>query len=181
MSATETLLPTRRRDLVIRSLGDTGRYVVKDPQNGDFYQLGQQEHFLLMQLDGTREASAVCAAFEEQFGDALVEEELDGFLQMATSQGLLETSDGDSRAAESTAGSASSPPLARSAGRHPKSKQSILHWRKSLFDPDRLFNWLEPKIRFFWTPGFLVFSAGSILLATLISLTNSYRVGGQLQ
>src|SRR5687767_1759650 len=83
MSSSDTLLPTRRPDLVIRPLGDDGRYVVKDPRSGRFYQLGEQEHFLLLQLDGQREASEVCVAFERQFGDALSADDLNGFLQMA--------------------------------------------------------------------------------------------------
>ena len=61
---------------------------------------------------------------------------------------------------------------------NPKSKQSILFWRKSLFDPDRLFNWLEPKSRFFWTRTFLVFSAGCILLAPFVLWTNQHDVAG---
>ena len=42
--------------------------------------------------------------------------------------------------------------------------QSLLHWRKSLFDPDRLFTWLAPTFWFFWTRAFLVLSAACILL-----------------
>ena len=65
--ATCSALPARRADLVVRSLGENERFVVKDPRNGAYYQLGEQEHFLLMQLDGTRTADAVCVNFAERF------------------------------------------------------------------------------------------------------------------
>ena len=44
-------------------------------------------------------------------------------------------------------------------------RQSLLYWRKSLFDPDRLFNRLEPRLRFLWTRTFLGLSAAAILAA----------------
>jgi multidrug resistance efflux pump len=50
----------------------------------------------------------------------------------------------------------------RSAASRP---QSILFWRKSLFDPDNFFGWLVPKIGFFWTPAFFALSLLSILVA----------------
>ena len=53
-----------------------------------------------------------------------------------------------------------------------RTPQSLLFWRKSLFDPDRLFDWLEPKVRFFWTPAFFVLSAACILAALAIVLAN---------
>jgi RNA polymerase sigma-70 factor (ECF subfamily) len=42
----------RRPELVIRPLGEGGPYVVKDPRSGAYYHLGEEEHFLLTQLDG---------------------------------------------------------------------------------------------------------------------------------
>jgi putative peptide zinc metalloprotease protein len=41
-----------------------------------------------------------------------------------------------------------------------------------------LFNRLEPRIRFFWTRSFLVFSAGCILFATLLLWTGREQVAG---
>ena len=171
MTDLATQLPVRRADLVIRPIGEAGRYVVKLPGTHDYFYLGEEEHFLLMQLDGERDAEAVCNAFAETFPGTLTEEDLDGFLEMAREKGLLDNAEGGVRSAESktvdnTPHSALRTP--HSDPLTPGSKQSILFWRKSVFDPDSLFNWLEPKIRFFWTRGFLVVSAGCILLATLV-------------
>ena len=44
------VLPARRADLVIRPIGDEGRYVVKLPETQDYFHLGEEEHFLLLQL-----------------------------------------------------------------------------------------------------------------------------------
>jgi multidrug efflux pump subunit AcrA (membrane-fusion protein) len=169
-----TQLPTRRADLVIGPIGHGGRYVVKDPDHRNYFEIGQEEHFLLTQLDGEQDAEAVCAAFEAQFGEPLSEEDLDGFIEMAREQGLLDNADRGTRDAESIRDDADSQPTSR----NPKSKQSILYWRKSLFDPDRFFTWLEPKIRFFWTRGFLVVSAGCIVLATMVMWTGRHEVVG---
>src|SRR5438128_11947597 len=88
--ATCSALPARRADLVVRSLGENERFVVKDPRNCAYYQLGEQEHFLLMQLDGTRTADAVCVNFAERFRQVLWPEELDQFGEMARRRGFLQ-------------------------------------------------------------------------------------------
>src|SRR5262245_15809944 len=118
-------LPARRPDLLIRPLGDQGRYVVKDPRSGEFFHLGEAEQFLLTQLDGSRTAGAVCAAYAERFGEPLSEEDLAEFIELARSQGFLQAEEDLS-------------PVATGA------RQGILHWRKSLWDPDRFFTWLAP-------------------------------------
>jgi multidrug efflux pump subunit AcrA (membrane-fusion protein) len=46
--------------------------------------------------------------------------------------------------------------------------QGLLSWRINLFDPDRFFTWAQPKLGFFWTRGFVVFSTGCIVLAALL-------------
>src|SRR5262245_34686146 len=163
-------LPARRPDLVIRPLGEGGRYVVKDPRTGAFFTFGEQEHFLLLQLDGEKKPAAVCRAFAERFGEPLSEVDLDGFVALARRQGLLlpdapsSPAAGGTPAAPQTVAEPTPPPA--------RPRQSLLYWRKSLFDPDRLFTWLEPKIRFVWTRWFLLFSAACILLAAVLVWTS---------
>src|SRR5262249_25144866 len=82
-------LPARRPELLIRPLGGADQYVVKDPRTRAFFHLGEAEHFLLAQLDGTRTAQGVCAAYAARFGEPLSEDELDEFVASARSQGLL--------------------------------------------------------------------------------------------
>jgi multidrug resistance efflux pump len=71
--------PACRADLVIRPASEPGQYVVKDPRTGDFYTLGQLEHFLLRQLDGKQPSGDICARFEEAFGQPLPLLKLDGY------------------------------------------------------------------------------------------------------
>src|SRR5262249_6753952 len=158
--------------------------VVKNPSTGEYFHLGAQEFFLLTQLDGERSGAAIRAAFQERFGQPLSEAELQEFLALAAEEGLVSASappspslgEGDCRGE----GDTTRPPTplpqgeegTNDAPRSPSKRQSILYWRKKLVDPDRLFTWLAPKLWFFWTRGFLVFSAGSILLAGVLLWSN---------
>jgi multidrug efflux pump subunit AcrA (membrane-fusion protein) len=168
-------LPCRRSELVFRPLGDRGPYVVKVPGTGGYYQLGAEEHFLLTQLDGHRDSGAIRAAFAERFAQALSDEDLDEFLEMARGQGLLqEETSGEreiGRGGEEPGGSLKDPAAAPLGLR-------LLYWRKSFFDPDRFFNWLAPKIWWFWTPAFVIFSAGCIVLAATLLWANRQGVAG---
>jgi hypothetical protein len=79
----------RRPGLVSRPFGENGFYLVRNRRAGESFTLGPEEFFLLAQLDGTRNASDLCAAFTERFGEPLTEAELDDFLHLARERGLL--------------------------------------------------------------------------------------------
>jgi multidrug efflux pump subunit AcrA (membrane-fusion protein) len=164
-----TSLPCRRPDLVIRPLGDQGPFVVKDPGSGAYYYLGPEEHFLLTQLDGQRGPESIRAAFAERFGQALSDEDLQEFLRMAQEQKLLQS---DGQAEQESRSRQDDPRDPASLDDRAPFGLRLLCWRKSFFDPDRFFTWLAPQIRWFWTPPFLIFSAGCIALAALLLWTN---------
>src|SRR5262245_1007385 len=171
MSALATL-PARRLDLIIRPLGEKGRYVVKDPRTGAFFTFGEQEAFLLDQLDGRRDAAAVCQAFAERFGEPLSEGEVDQFLELVRAKGFL-VPDAE---AEHGAPPAAGDPAPQVPAAAPKARQSILYWRKSLFDPDRLFGAMVPWLGFVWTRAFLLASAGCVLLAAAVVWANGQEL-----
>jgi len=160
MSTLVADLPVRRTDLVISPLGDNGRFVVKDPRTGSYFQLGEQEHFLLLLLDGEHAADTVCRKFEQQFAEPLSGDDLDGFLALARRKRLLRDEQQPDVPSVPT----------------PRPRQSILYWRKSFWDPDRFFTLLAPKIPFFWTPGFVTIAACSIVAACVILATNGAAV-----
>jgi multidrug efflux pump subunit AcrA (membrane-fusion protein) len=166
-----TLLPVRRPELLIRPLGDEGQHVIKDPRSGAFFHFGKKEHFLLLQLEGKLTVGEVRVAFTERFGEPLSEDDLDAFIDLVRSQGLLQSASGAASASEKN------PALTPSDS---PARQSILHWRRSFWDPDRLFGWLVARIGFFWTPAFLVFSGGCILLAVLLVWANRHELAGSL-
>src|SRR5215213_9278921 len=60
-------LPARRGDLVVRQMKDDGSHVVKDPVTGQFFDLGPEESFLLLALDGKQTAETLAAGFEARF------------------------------------------------------------------------------------------------------------------
>jgi hypothetical protein len=83
-------LPCRRRDLVAQPLGESGSYLVRNRAEGESFQLGPEEHFLLAGLDGTRTAADLRTAFAEQFGEPLTAEELQEYVHLASERGLLQ-------------------------------------------------------------------------------------------
>src|SRR5687767_12738975 len=133
-------LPARRPELLLRPLGDRGQYVVKDPTTGEYFNLGEQEHFLLVGLDGRQTADALRAAFERQFGEPLGEEDLSGFVAMASAMGFLRPAADTTPVATAVATPAADSAPAAPAPPRPKPQQSLLFWRKSVFEPDRFFN-----------------------------------------
>ncbi len=178
--------PMHRPGLVIRPLGGDGRYVVKDPHSGAYFELGEEEHFLLQQLDGEQDAGDVCRAFGERFGEPLSADDLDGFVAMAAKQGLLRDGETERRSdgEQNPRNNSVAPPPSISPSLRPsvsKPRQSLLYWRRNIFDPDRFFTRLAPKIPFFWTPAFLFVSAACIALATLIVWTGRHELAGSLR
>jgi uncharacterized protein (DUF362 family) len=85
-----TPLPCRRPELVSRSFGESGSYLVRNRLQGESFRVGPEEHFLLARLDGTRTAADVCGAFAERFGEPLTEEDLQEFLELARERGFLQ-------------------------------------------------------------------------------------------
>src|SRR5262245_33159603 len=156
MSPATAPLPVRRPELLVRPHGDVGQGVAKDPHSGSYFHFGEEEHFLLAQLDQPRTAEEVCRAFAERFGQPPAADDLDEFIELLRDQDLVQSTDGGRQ------------PSVETPGR----RQSILYWRKSIFDPDRLFTRLEPKVRFFWTRAFLVASAACVLAAVLVVAAN---------
>jgi multidrug resistance efflux pump len=158
--------PARRADLILSAPGADGRQVVKDPLTGQFYHLGAEEAFLLEQLDGRRSAAEVRAAYQQRFGEAIEDEDLDGFIEVAWASRFLQPP--QQHPAPGTA------PAAPAAPAKPArwSFQSLLYWRFRFFDPDRMLNWIEPRIRFVWTRGFAVVSLLAILGALVEAIAN---------
>ncbi len=179
-----TQLPLRRPDLVIRPVGPA-RHVVKLPATGEFFEIGEQEHFLLTRLDGRTDREALAREFAARFGQPLAGEDVDEFVGLAQQQGLLDPAGGGREPAGDAAHDAPHPHQGADAPRSPErprppKRQSVLYWRRKIFDPDRLCSWLEPRIRFFWTRGFVTCSALSIVAAVWVLWANRQDVAQSL-
>ena len=143
------LEPALRGKLPAAHMGVLGGPVVfigKDPRTGQYFQLQEQEYFLLLLLDPGQTTGAIRTAFEERFGEPLGEEDLDDFLKLLAEQGLLVAASERPEPAGGAEPRTSDPAS-------PLHRQSILHWRQNFFDPDRLFTWLAPRRSWRSSPG----------------------------
>src|SRR5262245_22683379 len=98
MPALATRLPCRRPELIVRPLGVNGLHVIKDPVSGRYFHLGEQESFLLMQLDGEHDAEAIGKAFKDRFAQPLSEEDLSEFVNLVQQRGLVQDDRSDGAA-----------------------------------------------------------------------------------
>src|SRR6478609_3313168 len=87
----DALPPSRVNDLTIRAVDDGSEYVVKNPRTRKYLKVGPVEVFLLERLDGQTTVDGILRAFESKFGEPLTADELNDFLGIARSQGLLES------------------------------------------------------------------------------------------
>lgn len=163
-------LPARRPELIIRPFSVPGEYVVKNPNKGLYLKVGEQEQFLLLQLDGRRSETDVLSAFHDRFHDPLSKEDLNDFLEMASQRGLL--NDGKSQVSVASVGGDDDEdddiPVEAGSTR----RQSWLYFRYSFLDPDQLLNWMTPQLAFVWTRAFFLVSLCAIAFSGIISWTN---------
>ena len=151
--------PKLRSDLTVsrQQAGGAVRYVIKDGRSGKFFRFGEVEQFIAEQLDGETPLDAVRQQTEARFEGTLPPEALAAFITKLQKNGLLEV--------QGAPASAPSKP-----GRPGRLLGSLLYMRIPLFDPNRLFDRLGRRVRFCFTPQFVVLSAALMLLATLITV-----------
>src|SRR5881396_792992 len=149
--------PKLRSDLVIRRQETAGGtvFVVKDPVSDNFFRFREAEHFIAQQLDGETPLDVIRQKAEEEFGATLPPETLRAFVKNLAKTHLLE---------ETTKGK---------RGGQKRIRGSVLYVRLKILDPSRLLDRLIPRLRFFFTPHFLVLSTALILLGAATVITNS--------
>lgn len=149
--------PKLRSDLTVsRQPGRDGGEkvcVVKDLRTGRFFQFGELEQFIAEQLDGATPLEVVRHRTEARFDASLPGDALAAFVRSLEKGGLLEGSE--------------APRVDRR-----RLRGSLLYLRYRLFDPDRLFDYLLPRLRFCFTRPFLLLSGSLMLLATGIAIFN---------
>jgi len=155
--------PKLRTDLTVREqqTPDGRSFVVKEPVSGNFFRLREAEHFVARQLDGETPIEVVRRRAERQFATTLPAGTLNAFITSLKAAGLLQ-----SEAA----------PATQPAGRHRRLQGNPLCLRFRLFDPDRLFTRLGPRVRPCYTRAFLVLSGALILLAIGTAAANWHPI-----
>ncbi|MCH8043481.1 MAG: hypothetical protein IID44_07160 [Planctomycetes bacterium] len=206
MSKTNSIPPRRRRALLISPLDDEGSCVVKDRRRGSYYRLGPQEHYLLRKLNGRHSTRRIRRRFERRFGEPLSKQDFEQFLSMVDRLGFLRppekhppTPKTDPLDRTECPTPHKKPPVdsppdlptlpnAKPKRRRTTTKnfkapkptsQSLLYFRKSLFDPDRLFDRMLPWLGWIWTRSFFVLSMLCITWATALAWANSSQLVSQ--
>ncbi|MCH8923952.1 MAG: hypothetical protein IIA67_12490, partial [Planctomycetes bacterium] len=205
MSEVDNIPPRRRRALLISPLDDEGSCVVKDRRRGSYYRLGPQEHYLLRKLNGRNSTRRIRRRFERRFGEPLSKKDFEQFLSMVDRLGFLRPPEKSPRAPtadpldrtkspslpesplelppDQQAPPATKPKRRRTTTKNfkiPKpTSQSLLYFRKSLFDPDRLFDRMLPWLGWIWTRTFFVLSVLCITWATALAWANSSQLISQ--
>jgi len=159
--------PKLRSDLTVsrQQTVDGPRCVVKDGRTGRFFRFGELEQFIAEQLDGETPLDVVRARTEARFAAPLAPESLAGFVRSLAKSGLLQ---GEGEAQDRGA---------RSPGRV---RGTLLYLRFRLFDPDRLFDRLVGRVRFCFTPPFLVVSSALVIFAAALSIVGWTDIRGDL-
>jgi putative peptide zinc metalloprotease protein len=147
-----------RNDLTVseQQTADETIFIVKNPVTGAFFRLREAEWFIAGQCDGSTSLEVILQRVEARFGAALPLESLALFVKKLEKTGLLN----DGRSAR------------KEKRRQRRLRGNVLFLRFKMLDPDAILNRLERKVRFCFTPQFLLFSAAMILLAIGIVATN---------
>jgi len=153
-------LPKLRGDLVFQRRENTGAtgYVAKSTGSGRFFRLGEVEHFVARQLDGTASVEEVRRRAEEHFGSPLPSDTLERFVDRLGRLGLLERAD---------AATPSSPRRVQG---------NLFYLRFKAFDPDRLLDRLAAHLRWLFNRWTVAASAVVVALGIVVLLGSRAQI-----
>ncbi|MFQ5790429.1 MAG: efflux RND transporter periplasmic adaptor subunit, partial [Acidobacteriota bacterium] len=149
-----------RSDLVIEPVEEEGTvfYIIKDPVDNRFFRVKALEHFLISQFDGKTSLEEIRRHASDQHRVLVAPEVLARFAEKFKALGLLVDPDqGESRE-----------PSRQRTGR----RGGILFLKLGLVDPERLLDWLYPKLTWALRPGFVGVMAATILFAAVVAVAN---------
>ena len=154
--------PLLRDDLLIskHETQDETFFVVKDPATRRFFRFREAEYCVARHLDGATPLDAVRQRVAAELGAEPEPGVLEAFVAQLRRQGLL--AEGDGRPAR---------PASKFFG------GTAVWLRLKAFDPDRLFNWLQPRIGFFFTPTFVTLAIAVIATGIATVLANRADLG----
>ncbi|MCW3817090.1 M50 family metallopeptidase [Micromonospora sp. DR5-3] len=110
---------------------------VKDPETGWYYRIGPREHFLLSRMDGTRTLDDLATEYAAAFRRRLGPENWQQLFGMLHKRQLLDGATDPAAIARLTAAAADGAA---------KSRRGPLSARWPLYDPDRFFDRLLPRL-----------------------------------
>ncbi|HJU68441.1 MAG TPA: PqqD family peptide modification chaperone [Gemmatimonadaceae bacterium] len=149
--------PKLRTDLIVSRMEtpEGPRFVLKDPRTRRYFRLRELEYAIARRLDGRSPTAELAPALSAELDVDLDASALDAFVAQLRRQGLIDDP------------SAPTPP------REGFVRGTPLYLRFRAFDPDRLLDWLIVRVRFFFTPYFVLGSA--VLLGWAIITVVTHR------
>lgn len=117
--------------------------VVKDPVTKRYLRFTENQGIILELIREPIDLESLATAAAGKFGVPVKQESLKGLLHSLEEKQLLDTPEAHEQIAEFTA-------------RKPKD-QNLLYYRLFSLNAERIFEWLFPKVRWFFTPTFHVF------------------------
>ena len=159
-SSSRKLTIRARPDLKARKQRYQGRtyWVVKDPVGLQYFRFEEEEFAILQMLDGQSSLDDIAERFEAEFPPQTIRvEELQNFIGMLHKSGLvLSDAPGQGWALKERRDEKKYRELMGAFS-------NILAFRMRGIDPERILNWLDPYVRWFFTPAA---TAGALMLAT---------------
>jgi putative peptide zinc metalloprotease protein len=157
--------PTLRKDLVVSRMEtpEGPRFVLKDPRTQRYFRLREAEYAVARRLDGRTSAEDLASALATELDVEIDAASLEAFVGQLRHQGLLHD------------------PTAPPPPRQGFVRGTPLYLRFRAFDPDRLLDWLIPKVRFFFTPYFVVSAAVLLTWAVLTVITHRAAIMQDLE
>jgi putative peptide zinc metalloprotease protein len=149
--------PRLRQDLVLVEQTYRGEqsYIIKDPQSRKYFRFRPAEIMVMQTFDGEHTAAEACAALGAE-GLRVSASGVEAFARKLGSMGLCERTLGERSVLQMERLRAERRRrLIRGTGPF---KGELLRIRWSVGDPDKLLDWLLPRLKFFFTPAFLKLS-----------------------
>ena len=159
--------PKLRQDLVLVEQTYRGEqsYIVKDPQSRKYFRFRPAEIMVMQMFDGERTAAQACADLLTE-GLRVSAAGVESFARKLSGMGLCERTLGERSVLQMERLRAQRRRrLMRGLGPF---KGDLLRIRWSVGDPDKLLDWLLPRLRFFFTPVFLKLSIALFAVYFLI-------------
>lgn len=140
--------PKLREDLIIAEREERGNkvFVIKNPDTGRFFQVGEAEYAIMRLMNGERTIGEIreeCARAHQMDVEAALLETFS--LQLGTA-GCLELIERGHQAAFLAP---------KRAAWGMRLLGNILYWRVAAINPDRFITWLAPRVAFLFTPLFV--------------------------
>jgi putative peptide zinc metalloprotease protein len=171
MATIDDIAPKLSPDILVRPGETPGTLVLKNPRGNKYLRLGEQESFLLNQLDGTTSFDQIRESFEGRYQESLSRDDIDDFVSMVRKERLLE---GDESAANDVAAGPQGGWLRGLIGRCVKQsrEQSVFFFRVALFNPNAILEWLEPRTRWLFNKRLANGAAFAFCLAVVVTWAN---------